>query len=33
VHHQAIADQAQRLHDMRGVAEGLLDAEQKRSQV
>jgi hypothetical protein len=30
---QAVADQAQRFHDMRGVAERLLDAEQKRGQV
>jgi hypothetical protein len=33
VHHQAMPDQAQRLHGMRGVAEGLLDVEQKRDQV
>ena len=30
---QAVADQAQRLHGMRGVSEGLLDVEQKRGQV
>jgi hypothetical protein len=30
---QAVADQAQRLHGLRGVAEGLLDVEQKRDQV
>jgi hypothetical protein len=30
---QAVADQAQRLHGMRGVLEGLLDVEQKRDQV
>jgi hypothetical protein len=30
---QAVADQAQRFHGMRGVAEGLLDVEQKRGQV
>ncbi|MEA2888109.1 MAG: hypothetical protein QOD11_2469 [Bradyrhizobium sp.] len=29
---QAVPDQAQRLHGMRGVAEGLLDVEQKRGQ-
>jgi hypothetical protein len=33
VNSQAVADQAQRLHGMRGVAEGLLDVEQKRDQV
>ena len=30
---QAVADQAQRVHGMRGVLEGLLDVEQKRGQV
>lgn len=29
---QAVADQAQRLHDVGGVTEGLLDVEQKRGQ-
>jgi hypothetical protein len=33
VKNQAVADQAQRLHGMRGVLEGLLDVEQKRGQV
>jgi hypothetical protein len=33
VNGQAVADQAQRLHGMRGVAQGLLDVEQKRGQV
>jgi hypothetical protein len=33
MHHQAVADQAQRLHGMRGVAEGLLDVEQERDQL
>ena len=33
VHHQAVADQAQRLHGMRGVSERLLDVEQKRDQL
>lgn len=32
VNRQAVADQAQRLHGMRGVAEGMLDVEQKRDQ-
>jgi hypothetical protein len=32
VNEQAVADQAQRLHGMRGVPEGLLDVEQKRDQ-
>jgi hypothetical protein len=30
---QTVADQAQRLHGMRGVLEGLLHVEQKRGQV
>ena len=30
---QAVADQAQRFHGMRGVPEGLLNVEQKRDQV
>jgi hypothetical protein len=30
---QAVADQAQRFHGVRGVPEGLLDVEQKRGQV
>lgn len=30
---QAMANQAQRLHGMRGVLEGLLDVEQERGQV
>jgi hypothetical protein len=33
VNEQVVADQAQRLHGMRGVPEGLLDVEQKRDQV